>query len=41
MYGEELYKKHCEEQYYALYWKYLNEINNDTNKVNSDNNENE
>lgn len=39
MYNEELYQKHCKEQYYALYWKYINEMDNNTHKVNGDNNE--
>lgn len=24
---DELFKKHCEEQYHILYWKFVNEMN--------------
>lgn len=27
---EELYKKHCEEQYQKLYWKFVNETEQHT-----------
>lgn len=41
MHGDEEFDKHCEEQYYGLYLKYINEMDNDVNNVEDGNSDNE